>query len=125
MINIVNHPFNNLVLQASQGSWARHFTLLVPRRNKFKEMGIGMGDGIQPHPRGGDIASQFIIHKHCQDSWVTKPECRLYLSPGRMVKNARNIMPLHKSITSKEFCITLHDWRETAYHSSRVMNRIK
>ena len=53
MINIVNHPFNNLVLQASQGSWARHFTLLVPLRNKFKEMGIGMGDGIHPHPREG------------------------------------------------------------------------
>lgn len=53
MINIVNHPFNNLVLQASQGSWARHFTLLVPLRNKFKEMGIGMGDGIHPQPREG------------------------------------------------------------------------
>ena len=26
----------------------------MPLRNKFKEMGIGMGDGIQPHPRGGE-----------------------------------------------------------------------
>ena len=76
--------------------------------------------------REGDIASQFIIRKHCQDLWVTKPECRLYLSPGRMVKKARNIMPLHKSITSKEFCITLHDWWETlmCYEQDKLIKKL-